>query len=392
MNAKPDPDNDRRLKESTQFESMPERVQQWISASPHAAKAFGEFFDKGGRFELTLDIGLPYYNPTNPPSIAVDRAQWTQLQAPDALEYPQRHLFGTLAHEIGHDRFNTGNILFKGGSADDYVQYRAGLEAQAIFTAFLIFKDLEKDPAFEKSFPFGSIGYLSGLELGTMYKSWRTGEVDDQSVVERIAAQVPGTAYTLGNPPTDMNHDGAVTHRDAYLRDYQRLIEQRPELAKPSQAQAKIAAPAPNDLNQHDHAMLEQIRGGARAVLSGTASPQDDTSLERLSRCLLAECKDSRERFPEAREYSYSSNALTRIDHVVTSTDGRNLFAVEGRLGDPASKYVVVSIEKAMQTPIEHSDQKLQAANQSIAREHSLMRQQSLAMNQGDPSQAAPTR
>lgn len=391
MNATLDRDN-AHLKKSAQFESMPEHVQRWVLASPHATEAFSEFFDKGGRFAPNPDNGLPYFTPTNPPTIAVDQAQWTQLQAPDAAKYPQRHLFGTLAHEIGHDRFNTGNILFKGGSADDYVQYRAGLEAQAIFTAFPIFKDLEKDPAFAKEFPFGSIGYLNGLELGTLYKSWRSGELDDKTVVDRIAAKVPASTYTLGNPPADLNQDGAITHRDAYLRDYRRMIDQRPEMAKPPQTQPQISVSAPTDLNEHDQRMLDQIRSGALTALQGTGRTLDGETLERLSHCLLAECKDGRDRHTGAHDYSYSSNALNRVDHVVTSKDGLNLFAVEGRLGDPAAKFAVVSVDKAIQTPIELSDQKLLAANQSIAQERASIHQQGLGLDQGDPSRGGPMR
>lgn len=346
---------------------MPARIQEWISTSPTATEAFSNFFQNRGRIEAIPGAGLPYYNPSNPPTIVVDQAQWDLLREPGASEYAQRHLFGTLAHEIGHDRYNTGNVLFKGGSADDYVHYRAGLEAQAIFTAFPIFKDLEREPAFKQDFPFNSIGYLNGIELATMYKQWRSGEHSDQAIVERIAAKVPDTRYSLGNPPPDLNRDGAVTHRNAYLRDYQQLIRQRPELAHPPAPDAH--KPATPKLSDADRSMLEQIEAGALKALQAAGQPHDPQTVERVGHALLAACKDSRDRYPGAQNHSYAANALSRIDHVVASTDGRNLFAIEGRLDDPAHKRAVVDIAQAAQTPSAESDRKLDAGNRQIAAE-----------------------
>jgi len=348
---------------------MPKHLQEWIFASAHASKAFSEFFASGGRIQPEVDAGLPSYKPEVPPLIVVDRNQWRQLAAPDSPEYPQRHLFGTLAHEIGHDRYNTGNVLFKGGSADDYVRYRAGLEAQAIFTAFPIFKDLENEPAFKQEFPFNSIGYLNGIELASMYKQWRAGERSDQAIVERIAAKVPDTRYSLGHPPPDLNQDGAVTHRDAYLRDYHQLISQRPELARADPQAARTAASV--GMSEADRAMLQQIETGALNALQAAGQPHDPQTLERVGHALLAACKDSHDRYPGAGGYAYAANALNRVDHIVLSQDGQTLFAVEGRLDDPAHKRALVDVAQAAQTPPEQSDLKLEAANQHIAAERS---------------------
>lgn len=127
-------------------------------------------------------------------------------------------------------------------------------------------------------------------------------------------------------------------------------------------------------------------------ALQATGRALDGETLERLSHCLLAECKDGRNRHPGVHDYSYSSNALNRVDHVVTSKDGQNLFAVEGRLGDPAGKFAVVPVDKAIQTPIELSDQKLLAANRNIAQERASIQQQGLGLDQGDPGRGGPTR
>ncbi|MDO0791600.1 hypothetical protein JH308_20295 [Xanthomonas campestris pv. campestris] len=112
---------------------------------------------------------------------------------------------------------------------------------------------------------------------------------------------------------------------------------------------------------------------------------------ERISRSLLAVCKDNRDAYPGAGDRSLAENALTRVDHVVMGKTG-NVFAVEGRLDDPAHKRVHVDIDQAIRTPVEQSDQKLLAANQTIAQERAVAQQQELARGMSEPTQGAPTR
>ncbi|MBW8809605.1 MAG: hypothetical protein JF591_12375 [Lysobacter sp.] len=137
-------------------------------------------------------------------------------------------------------------------------------------------------------------------------------------------------------------------------------------------APAEPALPSGADL-----AMLEQIRAGVRANDERIGKPYDELS-ERLSRATLAACKDNHDMHP-GRDYSLSANALNRVDHIVMGATG-HLFAVEGRLDDPAHKRATVIIEQAIKTPVEQSDQKLQAANQAIA--HERQREESLSPQQ----------
>ena len=340
------------------------------------------FFKGGGEIRTRSGVPLPYYEPSEPPAIVVNQEAWLKALEPNALESPQLHQFGTLAHEIGHDRYNTGTVPFTGRTAEEYVQYRAGLEAQAIFNAYPIFKDLERHPDFKDGFPFGSIGYLQGMELGQMYQQWRNGELDDKTVVDRIAAQVPDRPYTLGGPLQDQNADGKLTHRDFYLRDYAHVT---PKL----EPQASRNAPSsPADPDHPDHALLEQIRAGVRKVDQTVGKGYDDMS-ERVSRCLLVACKDPREMYPDARGVSLAANALNRVDHVVMGSTGL-IFAVEGKLDDPAHKRAFVSVETAIRTPVEQSDEKLLAAHQRIAQERGAVQQQAPAHGIDDPGQSAP--
>lgn len=371
------------LKRDQEFLKMPERMQEWILQSEHATSNFADFFRNGGEINPLSGISLPYYESTEPPRITVNKEAWEKAREQNALASPQRFIFGTLAHEIGHDRYNTGTVPFTGRTADEYVQYRAELEAQAIFNAYPIFKDMEQHPDLKNAFPFDAIGYLQGMELAQMYQQWRKGELDDKVVVDRIAARVPDRLYTLGGTLQDQNADGQLTHRDFYLRDYAQYVA--PKLGPQSPGNDPIS---PADPKHPDHALLEQIRAGVRKVDQEVGKGYDDMS-ERVSRCLLGACKDNREMYPDIRDLSIAANALNRVDHVLTGPTG-NLFAVEGKLDDPGHRRAVVPIEMAIRTPVEQSDEKLLAANQGIANERMLMQHQTLARGFADPNQDGP--
>ncbi|QQQ00151.1 XVIPCD domain-containing protein [Lysobacter enzymogenes] len=275
----------RRLQDEPRFQQLPAAMQGWILESPTAAAGFAGFFARGGMIDQRPGSGLPFYSPQSPPRIIVDRDVWTGMLAPDASQWPQRHMFGTLAHEIGHDRYNTGSIPFIGRSADEYVEYRAALEAKAIFNAFPIFKELENVEAFKGGKPFGSIGYLNEVELGARYGDWRAGRLDETAVVERIAAKVADAPYSLNNPPADMNRDGFITHRDAYLRDYAAYIE--PKLARAHSGPGGD----PRDPGHPDSGLLEHLRGRVRALDRQSGKTWDDRS-ERLTASALAMAKE----------------------------------------------------------------------------------------------------
>ncbi|MBT2747026.1 MULTISPECIES: XVIPCD domain-containing protein [unclassified Lysobacter] len=138
----------------------------------------------------------------------------------------------------------------------------------------------------------------------------------------------------------------------------------------------------PADPRHADHGMLEQIRAGLRANADQLGRP-DEQAGERLGRAVLAACKDNREMHP-GQEVSLAANALGRVDHVVVANG--NVFAIEGRLDDPEHKRATVNIERALGTPVEQSDQKLQSANQAIAQEQERARQLSQQQTRSGPT------
>ncbi|MCS3809667.1 hypothetical protein FHY19_002727 [Xanthomonas arboricola] len=178
-------------------------------------------------------------------------------------------------------------------------------------------------------------------------------------------------------PPTlhhfDHTQDGSVN--PAHDHNYVPVV--------PSAPAAGLRGP--DDPAHPDHAMLEQIRSGVRKIDESVGKPYDEMS-ERVSRSLLAVCKDNRDAYPDSNDRSLSGSALSRVDHVVMGKTG-NVFAIEGRLDDPAHLRVHVHIDEAIRTPVEQSDQKLLAANQAIAQERVLIQQQELARGVNEPNQ-----
>lgn len=281
------------LLRSSGFSEIPDALRGWILGSPNATLDFAEFFEKGGAIDTSQKILLPSYIPNDPPKIMVDRFSW-KLAHQAGSEHMQRTMFGTLVHEIGHDRYNTAVTKFPGGSAEQYVHYRADIEARVIFNSYPIFRDLKNHPDFKTSFPFDSVGYLSGFELGQHYKAWHAGKISDDDAVALISAKVPDTPYGLSEPLLDQNGDGILTYRDLYLRDYNKLIRRQPEMAiAPSARSANlgtiedfIAA-----LNQGDNEALRSAREAYFGSDDGRQLLEDaanySRSQERVARAYL---------------------------------------------------------------------------------------------------------
>lgn len=115
--------------------------------------------------------------------------------------------------------------------------------------------------------------------------------------------------------------------------------------------------------------MLNSIRDQVAEIDQKHGRAYDPTS-ERISVGLLA----------SARE-----RGMERVDHVVLGnapTDGssQRMFAVQGALNDPSHCRASVSINEAVQTPVERSFERLQAAEQA--------HQQREALAMSDPHQA----
>lgn len=66
-------------------------------------------------------------------------------------------------------------------------------------------------------------------------------------------------------------------------------------------------------------------------------------------------------------------SGLSRIDHVVANRDGSGLFAIQGRLDDPAHQRIYVDRAQAAAQPLERSTQQLE---QEMQQQQALQRDQ----------------
>ena len=173
----------------------------------------------------------------------------------------------------------------------------------------------------------------------------------------------------------------------AALRDPQPgLAAARPgDAADPAAGRASAAGPG--DPAHPDHAMYQRIRDGVRAIDDDGGKTYDEAS-ERVCRALLAQCKDPGGSGERPVQASPAGAALRRVDHVVMGSTG-NLFAVEGRLDDPAHKRVCVAVAQVAHVDVEASDRRLSEANARIA-ELDATRQHAHARHPAGPDPGAP--
>lgn len=354
----------------SQFQQMPARMRDWILHSPRASEGFAKFFEKGGSIEPRDGVSLPYYHATEPPRIVVSQKDYEALRGPFAERAIESELsmFTTLAHEIGHDKFNPGALPFRGHGEDAYVAYRAELEGLAIFNAFPIISELKGHGEFAPRWK--DIGYAQGGGLGTaaIYVDWSKGSLTDEQAVARLAVSIPGFAYTRSEPLADQNGDGVLTQRDAYLRDYRALMRRSPN---PGNSEAETSEPsaqrrrmAPSQPGHPDHGLYSQIAGHVCEYDRQRGQPWNETS-ERMTASLLVLAKES---------------GLAQVDHVVFSVKGdhvaagENVFVVNGRLDDPAHRRACMKTDLAVRMPEAVSFEKVEAFNERIVQEAAPVR------------------
>lgn len=278
-------------------------------------------------------------------------------------------MFTTLAHEIGHDKFNTGTVPFRGSGEDAYVAYRAELEGRTIFNAFPIISELKGYGEFEPRWK--DIGYAQGGGLGTasIHWDWSKGGLTDDQAIARLAAPIPNFPYTRSEPLADQNGDGVLTQRDAYLRDYRSMMQRSPSQGGTqtgaSEQGGDQGSTTPSQTGHPDHGLYSQIAGHVREHDRQNGRPWDEVS-QRMTASLLALAKEG---------------GLSQVDHVVFSAKndrvatGENVFVVQGRLDDPAHLRAHMKTDQAVRTPEVASFEKLETLNERIVQEVTLGRQ-----------------
>lgn len=374
-------ENSEFLRSNSGFLDLPQRFQELVLKSPNASADYKEFFAHGGRIVADPDEPLAIFRAEPNRELHVNQGQYDFAKTREGAHLVGV-LFSRMAHEIGHDKDRTASFPPAGvpDTAEAYVQFRSEKEAKAIFNAFPIFADLEKnEPSFVKNGErrWAALGYsVMGVDWPVLYDRWHDGRLDDATAIKEIAKRVADYPYTRTDGLSDQNQDGKLTQRDLYLRDYQGLLRHR---EKPGTSPQTLNVDDVREPQQPQHAMLQQIRSHVRDLADASGRPFDQRS-EQLSHSLLT----------VARE-----NGMTQVDHLIGSRAdashraGEDLFVVQGRLNDPAHIRASVNVELASQTPVANSQRQLDAVEQRLAVQHTAQ-QQALAQSRDQGSQDNP--
>lgn len=238
--------NSQFLRGNDKFMDLPPRFRELVLKSPNASADYKDFFANGGRIVPDPNESLAAYRAEPNREIRVNKSQYEFAKTREGTHLVGR-LFSSMAHEIGHDKDR--NTIFPptgvADTAEAYAQFRSEKEAKAIFNAFPIFSDLEKnEPPFveNRERNWEAVGYsVMGLNWPRLYDNWKDGRLDDAAAIKEIAKVIADYPYTRSDGLTDQNQDGRLTQRDLYLRDYQGLLRHPKEPAAP-----------PQTLNLHD--------------------------------------------------------------------------------------------------------------------------------------------
>ncbi|TAA10956.1 hemolysin [Pseudoxanthomonas winnipegensis] len=185
-------------------------------------------------------------------------------------------------------------------------------------------------------------GHLSMREINDPA---RISELDDARAV-RLERQHKATQFLPQDP-----------YRSITRSPITASIEGAPEAMPAPTRLADIAPGHP------DYALLQQVRAGVNAIDAKAGRAQDENSDRLVASAMTL-----------ARQHH-----LERVDHVLLSAQtqdspaGRNVFVVQGNLGDPAHLRAHMPTDVAVRTPVEQSLQQLRIAGEE--------RQQALAQS-----------
>lgn len=283
----------------------------------------------------------------------------------------------SLAHEFGHHAFREPQDI---SSRSAYVNHQLRDEANATLNNASV-----RDEILRAGGPDIGISGSNAKTYENIAGDFHSGKISRDSALQ-------GIANAFGNEHPSVAP--SVTYNDYYGNFYDtkilpslRRAPQHPTPDLDVQHEPSRTKIGPDNQMHPDHALLQQIRSGVHAQDQKVGRSYDESS-ERLSRSLLAACKDSRSDYPQQK--NLTGNEITRADHVILGGD--NMFVVQGKLGDPAVLRAHVNVAQAINTPIEQSDNKVEAARQTLAQESALVQQQAPRPQQAQQDQPSPSR
>ncbi|PZO63573.1 MAG: hypothetical protein DI635_08190 [Pseudoxanthomonas suwonensis] len=155
--------------------------------------------------------------------------------------------------------------------------------------------EVEAVPPFDNRLPYDPIGYLHGIELAQFYKDWKDGRLDDAQAVAAIADKVADTPFRRSDPApgkdgalTDQDGDGRLTHRDLYLRDFERIPRFHPQRNAPVVEPSAAVQPATIPLLDNPAHPVHALDAQALQGMQGNPRFPDGQNQQQLAANLVA--------------------------------------------------------------------------------------------------------
>lgn len=166
--------------------------------------------------------------------------------------------------------------------------------------------------------------------------------------------QLPPTAEDQRRQPMNQALAGQLEYRPLPVAP---VPGQEPQQGR---AQGQQRTDAVDDPAHQGHPLYRQALDGLRNAPNIAAGTLTDDQQSRAAAALAAGAVEGRD-------------PLRRIDAVMMNRQGDGLIAIEGGVGDPASRLKLVPLAQALNTPVQESSQRVETALQDLARNPQLM-------------------
>lgn len=170
-----------RLRYHSDFNQLPERMQEMVLASPTMTAQMIRFFEAGGTINFVEGLGNfgGRYDPETQ-VIELDESINAMDPTADNYDYLNGLWISALAHEVGH--WVDGPQVWGGGPLSDYIDHRAVAEAMAIINSMVVAAEIE----YLTDYNVTMMGYATDAQLRPLYETFQANH-DLSALVDAIA-------------------------------------------------------------------------------------------------------------------------------------------------------------------------------------------------------------
>ncbi|PZO64888.1 MAG: hypothetical protein DI635_04560 [Pseudoxanthomonas suwonensis] len=197
-----------------------------------------------------------------------------------------------------------------------------------------------------------------------MYKEWKAGRLDDAQAVAAIADKVADTPFRRSDPApgkegtlTDQDGDGRLTHRDLYLRDFERIPRFHPQpdapAMEPSASTQPTAIPLLYDPAHPAHDMYAQTLRAFAASPQIVAAGYSQERQQLIAANLVAGNLNVR----ESRNGPPLQERIDRVDAATIASDGSHITLIQRAAHNSTSFRFGLPMERAHAGSLEAASQ-----------------------------------